>query len=115
MLRPAARLIAPPEPLVPLPTLTRTAPPRPAVLAPLPMLTAPELPPLADPELNTSRPLLPAAPPFADVTLIDPLLVCVPSPLPIATDPPLDAVERPQGEARFLLVGERGAAVSKRG
>ena len=65
------------------------------MLAPLPTQMAPELPPLLDPELNTSRPLVPAPPPFADATLTDPLLVCVPSPLPTTTAPPLAAVVAP--------------------
>ena len=50
---------------------------------------------MLEPELKTSRPLPPDTPPFADITLIDPLLVCVPSPLLTVTAPPLAAVERP--------------------
>ena len=68
-------LIAPPAPLVPLPTLSTTPPPRPAVLAPLPTQMAPELPPLLDPELNTSRPLVPAPPRVCRRHADGPLLV----------------------------------------
>ena len=64
MLRPAAALSLPPDPLVPLPALTTTAPPRPPVAAPLPSSTAPLFPPAALPELN-STPASPRRPAIA--------------------------------------------------
>merc|ERR1719305_1599579 len=66
-----------------------TLPPRPAVPEPEPMLTTPVFPDTADPELNTSRPLPPLAPPFVEVTLTIPLLARTPSLETTAVDPPL--------------------------
>ena len=81
VLRPDSTLTAPPDPLVPLPTLMLTIPPRPPVATPEPKNKAPLFPLLADPELNTSRPLTPFVPAFALRIEITPLLVAVPSPL----------------------------------
>ena len=66
-----------------------TMPPRPPVDTPDPRYRAPLFPSLAEPELNTSRPLAPVAPEFALRTAITPLLVDVPSPLSMLTDPPV--------------------------
>ena len=66
---------SPPEPLVPLPTVTRMEPPRPLVEAPEPKYSAPLLPPLAVPELKTRRPLTPARPALAVRTVSAPLVV----------------------------------------
>ena len=62
--------------------------PRPPVAAPDPIITFPLSPPLAVPELNTNIPLVPDAPALADRIFTVPLLVAVPSPLSIDTDPP---------------------------
>ena len=65
------------------------------------------MPLLAEPELNTSRPLTPVVPAFALRIEITPLLVAVPSPLSILTDPPVGAVLRPESKLRahaFCLV-----------
>ncbi len=53
------------------------------------------LPLLDDPELNTSTPLDPAAPAFADRMNTDPLEEAVPSPLVNVSDPPVWTVLRP--------------------
>ena len=87
--------MAPPAPLVPLPTATTIAPPRPAVVAPEPIIIDPLLPVFAEPELNTRRPLPPAAPPFAEATRILPELDAVPSPLSTLSAPPVTTVDRP--------------------
>ena len=52
-------------------------------------------PPFAEPVLNASMPLPPLAPELGVEILIAPLLVCVPSPLLIETDPPVAIVLRP--------------------
>ena len=88
-----------PEPLVPLPTQRLIHPPRPAVLLSEPVTRIPEFPDTLDPELKTSRPLPPLVPLFVDITLIDPLLVAVPSPDSTVVDPPLHVPLRPDGTA----------------
>ena len=55
---------------------------------------------MAEPELNTSRPLAPAVPEFALRTAITPLLVDVPSPDSMLTEPPVCAVLRPDSKLR---------------
>ena len=62
---------------------------------PVPSISAPELPVFDVPELNTSIPLAPPAPPFALRITTLPLLVCVPSPLISTSAPPVDIVLRP--------------------
>ena len=76
--------------------ITQGAMPRPPVAAPDPPDGAPLLPPLAEPELNTRRPLTPAAPAFALLIDIAPLLDAVPSPLSRLNAPPLCTVLRPE-------------------
>jgi hypothetical protein len=69
-----------------------TLPPVPAVAAPLPIAIAPVLPELDVPELNVSAPLKPAVPAFAVRIVIAPLVVAVPSPVVIETEPPVTTV-----------------------
>jgi hypothetical protein len=57
---------------------------------------APLFPPTALPELNTRRPLAPAAPALLDRTKHAPLLVAVPSPVAMLTAPPLVTVLLPE-------------------
>ena len=47
------------------------------------------------PELNTSMPLTPSVPAFADRIVTTPLDVAVPSPVPMLTDPPVFTALRP--------------------
>ena len=72
-----------PAPLVPLPTKRSAAPPRPDVAACEPTSTAPEFSDSDVPELNTRRPLDPAAPLLLLCSTIAPLLDAVPSPVPM--------------------------------
>jgi hypothetical protein len=94
-LRPANPCNEPPTPLVPLPTVSNIIPDRPSVAAPVPILRPPLLPLLLLPELNISMPLVPSSPAFIERMVIIPLLVAVPSPLPIPTAPPVFTVLRP--------------------
>ena len=82
----------PPAPLVPLPTVIVIEPPVPAVAAPDPIQTVPVVPELEVPELNVSAPLAPIVPAFAVRTTIRPLVVAVPSPVVIETEPPVTTV-----------------------
>ena len=95
MLRPDISDSAPPDPLVPLPTDMRLAPPRPPEPVPLPTPRLPLLPAFDDPELNTSRPLDPLDPLFAETILTCPLLDAVPSLPTTATLPPDTDTARP--------------------
>jgi hypothetical protein len=95
VLRPADVANSPPRPLFPLPMLTSNAPARPAVAALDPMATNPPFPAAVRPELNASRPLVPALPVFPDIIITRLLLVAVPSPPMMGTRPPLDILLRP--------------------
>jgi len=75
LLSPEYRPSRPPDPLDPLPTVSRIDPPRPPDEDPDPMYKAPLLPKLAVPELNINRPLTPFVPAFAERILNVPLLV----------------------------------------
>jgi len=66
------------------------------VAAPEPKETSPLLPPLALPELNTSMPLTPDTPALKLRIETMPLLLAVPSPLPMLTAPPVLIVLRPE-------------------
>ena len=72
-----------------------TEPPRPIEEAPEPTIIDPLLPPLAVPELNTRQPLEPDTPELLLWITTPPLLVCVPSPDPTTTAPPVFTVLRP--------------------
>ena len=85
----------PPPDKVPDPPVKLTRPARPAVEALVPSISAPLLPVFDVPELNTSIPLAPPAPPFALRITTLPLLVCVPSPLINTSEPPVRIVLRP--------------------
>ena len=97
---PVARILRPdkvatgvPMPLVPLPALTITLPLRPVPVAALgPMHTKPLFPVTDEPELNLRKPLAPEIPLFMELILITPLLVAVPSPALMKTQPPLEPV-----------------------
>ena len=95
MLSPAAKLNVPPAPEFPLPTDTLTAPPLPLVAAPLPTEIDPLLPELDVPELNTSRPDVPAVPASADLIVSAPLVVAVPTPLVTTSWPPVSFAPTP--------------------
>jgi len=71
-------------------------PPRPPVAAPVPIATRPLFPPLEDPELKTKSPETPATPAFTLRIDTAPLVVAVPSPLPMLTAPPVFTVLRPE-------------------
>jgi hypothetical protein len=77
---------------VPLPTARLMSPARPPVAAPEAKIIEP-VPPAEDvPELIVAEPLAPAVPEFDVATTIFPLLVAVPAPLLIDTEPPDDPV-----------------------
>jgi hypothetical protein len=100
VLRPACIRKYPPDPLLPLPTAKLIAPPRPPVAAPDPIITKPLFPELAVPLLNTNMPLAPVPPALAVRIFTDPLVVKVPSPLHIVTDPPVTTVLRPEAKLK---------------
>jgi hypothetical protein len=89
VLSPDATVRRPPAPLVPAPTVTLSAPPLPPDAIPDPMDMLPDPPELAVPELKTSTPLEPVAPPFADRITTLPLDVAMPCPLIMLTEPPV--------------------------
>ena len=62
---PESSVNVPPDPDVPLPTVSTIAPPRPLVAAPLPIDIEPLLPLDAVPELKINKPLVPEVPEFA--------------------------------------------------
>ena len=78
VLRPAAIVIVPPAPLLPLPTVMLTAPPVPPEDAADPIEIDPVVPELDVPELKLSRPLVPSTPAFADLMITAPLVVAMP-------------------------------------
>jgi hypothetical protein len=55
----------------------------------------PLLPPLEDPELKTNKPLTPDFPALKLRIVTAPLVVAVPSPLPMLTAPPVFVMLRP--------------------
>jgi len=80
---PAENTISPPEPLVPVPTVTYTEPDRPEVPVPVPIYKAPLFPIVDIPELNTSLPDIPDRPAFAVLIKRSALEVATPNPLTI--------------------------------
>ena len=78
VLWPAVIAIAPPAPLLPLPTVMLTAPPVPPEDAADPIEIEPVPPELDVPELKLSRPLVPSTPAFADLMTTAPLVVAMP-------------------------------------
>ena len=85
----------PPPDNVPVPPVKLIRPARASRTVLVPSISAPLLPVFDVPELNTSIPLAPPAPPFALRITTLPLLVCVPSPLISTSEPPVRIVLRP--------------------
>ena len=107
---PADRMISPPVPLLPDPTVMYTEPPLPELAVPDPkykdpllpdadvpdpMYNAPLVPELALPVLSTSIPLAPSVPAFDVCNITAPLLDPEPKPLLIDTRPPVAADDVP--------------------
>ena len=81
--------MTPPEPLLPLPTVTVMRPPRPLVAIPLPTEIAPLLPELVVPDVNDKRPLVPDVPASTVFTTIAPDVVSTPCPVDTVMAPPV--------------------------
>jgi hypothetical protein len=79
----------------PVPGETFRDPPAPFTAVPEPMDTVPVVPELDVPELNTSRPDVPAVPAFADLIVSAPLVVAVLKPEKTRKRPPVDFAPRP--------------------
>lgn len=92
---PADKIIWPPDPLLPEPTVMESTPPRPRTEDPDPIYSAPLFPELELPVLNTKVPLTPAVPAFDVCTSNDPLLVAEPTPVVINTRPPVADADVP--------------------
>jgi len=90
---PADKVILPPAPLLPEPTVIDIDPPIPDAEVPEPINIEPLLLLLADPVLNTNIPLTPDTPALGVVSIILPLDEYVDDPEVIVTAPPLSPLE----------------------